>query len=133
MATATTEEASGKVVIKNIGLLLSGDIEHPILDADTIVVMDGLITAVAHMVIYLGLSGAVNGPGHWFGRKPYDNSATNQLWLALLTSGEGWHNNHHAHPQSARHGLRWYQVDLTWILIRMLNVFGLASNLQVAH
>jgi enamidase len=46
MATATTEEASGKVVIKNIGLLLSGDIDHPILDADTIVVMDGLITAV---------------------------------------------------------------------------------------
>jgi enamidase len=46
MATATIEEASGKVVIKNIGLLLSGDIDQPILQADTIVVMDGLITAV---------------------------------------------------------------------------------------
>ena len=46
MATATAEEASGKVVIKNIGLLLSGDIDQPILQADTIVVMDGLITAV---------------------------------------------------------------------------------------
>jgi len=46
MATATLEEASGKVVLKNIGLLLSGDIDQPILDADTIVVMDGIITAV---------------------------------------------------------------------------------------
>ncbi len=46
MATATIEEASGKVVIKNIGLLLSGDIDQPILQADTIVVVDGLITAV---------------------------------------------------------------------------------------
>ena len=46
MATTTLEEASGKVVLKNIGLLLSGDIDHPILDADTIVVMDGIITAV---------------------------------------------------------------------------------------
>ena len=46
MATAATEEASGKVVIKNIGLLLSGDIDQPVLSADTIVVMDGIITAV---------------------------------------------------------------------------------------
>jgi len=46
MATAAIEEASGKVVIKNIGLLLSGDIDQPILQADTIVVMDGIITAV---------------------------------------------------------------------------------------
>ena len=47
MATAAIEEASGKVVIKNIGLLLSGDIDQPILQADTIVVMDGIITMVS--------------------------------------------------------------------------------------
>jgi stearoyl-CoA desaturase (delta-9 desaturase) len=53
--------------------------------------------------------------------------------VAVVSLGEGWHNNHHAHPQSARHGLRWYQLDLTWILIRTLKFLGLASNLQLAH
>ena len=48
MATTTVEEKSGKVVIKNIGLLLSGDIDHPILDADTVVINDGLITQIGH-------------------------------------------------------------------------------------
>ena len=41
-------------------------------------------------------------------------SSTNSWWVALLTFGEGWHNNHHAHPVSARHGLRWYEVDMNW-------------------
>ena len=77
----------------------------------------------------------INSLSHVFGRQRYrtgDTSRNNWL-LALVTLGEGWHNNHHAHPQSARHGLRWYQMDLTWILIRTLNIFGLASNVQVAH
>lgn len=87
----------------------------------------GLITAVAHMVIYLGLSGAVNSVGHWFGRKPYDNSATNQLWLALLTSGEGWHNNHHAAPTSARIGFRFRQIDFGWWMIATLRALHLAT------
>ena len=49
-----------------------------------------------------------------------------------MTSGEGWHNNHHAHPTSARHGLVWYEFDLSWIQISILKLFGLAKSVQVA-
>jgi fatty-acid desaturase len=42
------------------------------------------------------------------------DTSGNSFWVALLTFGEGWHNNHHAHPQAARHGLAWYELDLNW-------------------
>ena len=48
------------------------------------------------------------------------DDSTNNWWVALLTFGEGWHNNHHAHPTSARHGLAWYEVDFNWMGIRSL-------------
>ena len=54
--------------------------------------------------------------------------STNSWWVALLTFGEGWHNNHHAHPVSARHGLKWYEIDLNWYGIWALKKLGLARN-----
>ena len=50
----------------------------------------------------------------------------------LLTFGEGWHNNHHAHPTSIRHGLAWYEIDHSWILVNILKRIGLVSDLKVA-
>jgi fatty-acid desaturase len=52
--------------------------------------------------------------------------------IAIITSGEGWHNNHHAHPTSARHGLAWYELDLSWIQIKILKFFGIAKSVKVA-
>jgi stearoyl-CoA desaturase (delta-9 desaturase) len=52
--------------------------------------------------------------------------------VALLTFGEGWHNNHHAHPTSARHGLAWYEIDMTWMTIWLLKMLGLARSVRVA-
>jgi stearoyl-CoA desaturase (delta-9 desaturase) len=52
------------------------------------------------------------------------------LVVALLTFGEGWHNNHHAHPTSARHGLYWYEIDLNWMGIRALQLLGLAYSIK---
>jgi stearoyl-CoA desaturase (Delta-9 desaturase) len=49
-----------------------------------------------------------------------------------MTSGEGWHNNHHAHPTSARHGLAWYEFDLSWIQIKILKFLGLAKSVREA-
>ena len=69
---------------------------------------------------YLGLSGAVNAVGHTVGRRPNDNSATNGWFLALLTCGEGLHNNHHDRPTSPRFSRRWSQIDLAWWGIRFL-------------
>ncbi|MGE5733786.1 MAG: hypothetical protein ACM34E_01740, partial [Acidobacteriota bacterium] len=48
----------------------------------------------------------------------------------FLTFGEGWHNNHHAHPTSARHGLKWYEIDMNWYGIWMLKVVGLAKQIK---
>lgn len=80
----------------------------------------GLLAAVVHAVGYLGLSGAVNAVGHTFGRRPHANSATNGWLLALLTWGEGLHNNHHDRPGSARFSRRWFQIDHAWWSIRLL-------------
>jgi stearoyl-CoA desaturase (delta-9 desaturase) len=75
----------------------------------------------------------VNSICHIFGTRPFesaDHSANNAV-VALISFGEGWHNNHHAFPTSARHGLRWYQFDLSWIFIRALQVVGLAWDVRV--
>ncbi len=87
----------------------------------------GLVAAAVHMVGYLAMSGAVNAVGHHFGRRPYDNAAGNLLWLALLTSGEGFHNNHHAAPTSARLGHKWWQIDFGWYFIALSQKVGLAT------
>ena len=60
------------------------------------------------------------------------DDSRNSWWVALLTFGEGWHNNHHAHPTSARHGLAWYEFDISWIQIRILKFLGIAKAIRVA-
>jgi stearoyl-CoA desaturase (delta-9 desaturase) len=74
----------------------------------------------------------VNSAAHRFGYRTYATSdrSTNCWWVALLTFGEGWHNNHHAFPRSARHGLKWYEVDLSWMLLSFLSRVGLVEKLQ---
>jgi stearoyl-CoA desaturase (delta-9 desaturase) len=73
----------------------------------------------------------VNSATHIWGRRRFEtrDDSRNNWWVALLTFGEGWHNNHHAHPSSSRHGLAWYEFDLTWLQIRLLKAFGMARNL----
>jgi stearoyl-CoA desaturase (delta-9 desaturase) len=76
----------------------------------------------------------VNSATHMWGSRRFatrDDSRNNWL-IALITSGEGWHNNHHAHPTSARHGLAWYEFDLSWIQIRILMFFRIAKSVRVA-
>jgi len=57
--------------------------------------------------------------------------STNHFLIALLTFGEGWHNNHHAFPYSARHGMAWYEIDITWWTIRLLWLMRLADKVRV--
>ena len=87
----------------------------------------GLLAAFIHANIYLGGSAAVNAIGHHFGRRPYDNTAGNLHWLAFMTAGEGFHNNHHAVPTSPRLSHHWYQIDLGWLVIKALCAVGLAT------
>jgi fatty-acid desaturase len=74
----------------------------------------------------------VNSATHMWGYRSYETKdrSTNLWWVALLSLGEGWHNNHHAFPRSARHGLRWWEVDVTYWLIRLMSVVGLAKQIQ---
>lgn len=87
----------------------------------------GLLAAFIHVNYYLAGSAAVNAIGHHFGRRPYDNSATNLQWLAFITAGEGLHNNHHAAPTSAKLAHRWYEIDPGWLVIKPLTWLRLAK------
>jgi len=72
----------------------------------------------------------VNSVAHMFGdnaNKIGDNSKNNAI-IGLIAFGEGWHNNHHAQPRIARHGWRWWQLDQTWIFIRVLETVGILKN-----
>lgn len=75
----------------------------------------------------------VNSATHKFGYRSHetDDKSTNCWWVALLTYGEGWHNNHHAYQYSARHGLKWWEVDMTWMTIRFLQTVGLAKKVKL--
>jgi sn-1 stearoyl-lipid 9-desaturase len=81
-------------------------------------------------VVGLHSTWAVNSATHSWGSRRFRtrDDSTNSWWVALVTWGEGWHNNHHAHPSSSRHGLKWYEIDLNWYAIWTMQKVGLASN-----
>ena len=74
----------------------------------------------------------VNSVCHLWGSRPFDadDASTNNWLVAVLALGEGWHNNHHKFAYSARHGLEWWQFDLTWVLLRGMEKLGLISELR---
>ncbi len=85
--------------------------------------------AVVYHVTWL-----VNSATHTFGYRNFDcpDLSRNCWWVAFLSFGEGWHNNHHAYPSSARHGLRWFEFDITWQHIKLLRRLGLARQIRKA-
>lgn len=74
----------------------------------------------------------VNSATHLWGYRNYDtrDESRNLWWVAMLAYGEGWHNNHHAHPSVAPAGHRWWEVDMTWWVIRGLEMTGLAYDVR---
>jgi fatty-acid desaturase len=77
----------------------------------------------------------VNSATHMWGSRRFQtrDDSRNSWWVAIITGGEGWHNNHHAHPVSARHGLAWYEMDVNYYLIWALKKIGLAQEVKVAQ
>ena len=77
----------------------------------------------------------VNSATHIWGPRRFDtrDDSRNNWAVALITFGEGWHNNHHAHPTSARHGLAWYEFDASWIHIKLLKWLGVAKSIRIAR
>ncbi len=81
----------------------------------------------------LHMTWLVNSATHIWGTRRFEtgDDSTNNTLIALLTFGEGWHNNHHAYPTAARHGLRWYEIDINWYGIRTLQLLGLAKSIKL--
>ncbi len=76
----------------------------------------------------------VNSATHLWGSRRFQtrDDSRNNWWVALVSGGEGWHNNHHAHPVSARHGFKWYEIDPNFYGIWILSKLGLARKIQLA-
>lgn len=75
----------------------------------------------------------VNSATHTWGDQPYNagDQSRNNWWVGILAFGEGWHNNHHAFEYSARHGFEWWQLDVTWMVVQLLQALGLATNVKL--
>ena len=109
----------------------------PILLAGVLLAIGGLPLMLwgmcVRIVFGLHATWAVNSVTHLWGGRRFNtrDDSRNNWWVALLTFGEGWHNNHHAHPTSARHGLAWYEIDFSWIQISILKFLGIAKSIRV--
>ncbi|MGI8782418.1 MAG: acyl-CoA desaturase [Acidobacteriota bacterium] len=94
-----------------------------------------LVTWGVFMRLVFGLHSTwfVNSAAHIWGSRRFETTddSRNNWWVALITFGEGWHNNHHAHPTAARHGLAWYELDMNWMGIRALQLMGLARSIKL--
>ena len=84
-------------------------------------------------VIVWHVTWSVNSVTHLWGYRNYDtpDSSRNNVVIGLLAMGEGWHNNHHAFPRSARHGHSWREPDIAWLTIRLLSALGLARDVAL--
>jgi stearoyl-CoA desaturase (delta-9 desaturase) len=111
-----------------------------------ILVLTGILYAVGglpmvlwgnclRIVFGLHATWLVNSATHMWGARRFAtrDDSRNNWWVALISFGEGWHNNHHAHPTSARHGLAWYEFDPSWLLIKAMKFVGLAKSIHVAR
>ena len=84
------------------------------------------------VTLMLHITWLVNSATHTWGYRNHqtNDDSRNCWWVSLLSAGEGWHNNHHAHPAYAAHGQKWWEFDLTWLMIRGLVRVGLATNVK---
>jgi stearoyl-CoA desaturase (delta-9 desaturase) len=112
----------GLLVPFAIGFAVTGRIEGAL----TALLWGGLVRIfLLHHVTW-----SINSVCHFFGRRRFavDDHSTNVFWLALPSLGESWHHNHHAFPRSARHGMRWWEVDVSGLIILGMKKLGLARD-----
>lgn len=110
-------------------LLQHADLEHAFWSGASLFVWGGAFRTV----FVWHTTWAVNSVSHIWGYRNYDTNddSRNNALVAFLAAGEGWHNNHHADPNSARHGHRWWEFDLTWWTLLALVAVGLATDVKV--
>ncbi|MEH2433191.1 MAG: fatty acid desaturase [Nostoc sp.] len=121
------------LVLVFLGLLIPA-ILGGLLSGTWIGIWQGLLWGgLVRIFVVHHLTWTINSITHLYGSRPFNSSeqSTNNVWLAIPTGGEAWHNNHHAFPNSAKFGLQWWQLDLGYWLIHTLEVLGLAWDVKV--
>jgi fatty-acid desaturase len=109
----------------------------PILSAVALYAIGGMPFLVwgffVRSVLVLHATWLVNSATHVWGYRSHEtrDTSTNLWWVAIVTYGEGWHNNHHAFQTSARHGMRWWEFDMTYITIKLMSYVGMARNIKM--
>ena len=116
-----------------IGLVLPGLIAWAVTGTITGGLLGVLWGGVVRVFVVHHVTWSVNSVCHLWGTSPFrtgDQSRNNPI-VGVLTLGEGWHNNHHAFPNWARHGLRWWELDISYLIVRALKLVGLAWNIKL--
>ncbi|MEU4967241.1 acyl-CoA desaturase [Streptomyces smyrnaeus] len=117
------------LLVVTAGVLLPGILAFAITGGSLYAALTGVVWGgLVRIFLINHMTYAVNSIGHYFGRRRFETTdeSRNVAWLSLPSFGEAWHNNHHAFPRSARHGMKWYEVDLSAILIWCLEKTRLA-------
>jgi len=101
-------------------------------DAGRLEGLDGLRGLAAATVALYHATFSINSLAHRYGARRYEtrDASRNNAWLALLTFGEGWHNNHHHYPLSARQGFYWWEIDVTYYGLLLLRTLGIVWDLR---
>jgi stearoyl-CoA desaturase (delta-9 desaturase) len=119
------------VVIYAVGFLV-GYLMHGTLAGTIQVGVQWLLWGVIYRTIFTWhVTWGINSASHLWGYRNYETreDSRNNWLFAFLTNGEGWHNNHHADPRSARHGHRWWEIDVTWMSLCLFEKIGLVRDL----
>jgi len=115
-----------------VGLLLPGVLAGVMTWSWSGALLGVLWGGLVRMFLVHHVTWSVNSVCHLWGSRPFatgDQSRNNAV-VGLLALGEGWHNNHHAFPTSARHGLRWWEIDVSYACIRLMELVGLATHVR---
>jgi len=116
-----------------LGLLIPGAIAGAITGTWSGAMLGVLWGGLVRVFFVHHVTWSVNSVCHIWGARPLKTSdqSRNNAIFGVLAFGEGWHNNHHAFPNSARHGLRWWQFDMSYLIIRLMRSVGLAWNVKI--
>lgn len=121
------------VVFGAVGFVIGFIVDGTLADAGRFAASLVLWGVGVRTVLVWHITWSVNSLSHLFGYQSHDTgeNSRNNWFVALISNGEGWHNNHHAHPAAARHGIVWYEIDVNWYGIWVLSKLGLAKDIRL--
>ncbi len=122
-------------VLVLVGLVLPGALAYALTSSWTEALLGFFWGGLVRLFLAQQFTSLVASLSHVYGSAPFQtgDASKNSFAFAVITLGDGWHNNHHAFPTSAWHGLRWWQIDMSGWVIAGLKLVGLARNVKLPH